>query len=134
MKNLYQDISFLLTNSYLFQKMSEQNNTNQQNFQNQIPNNQNNQMNYPIYPIIYQPNSFIQPQLIYNPNIIPNQNFQIPNNQQQILYYPLLQTNNFPNQNLNSIPIFTPQINNELNKNNIYFYQKIKKDKNSPIQ
>ena len=129
----YQDISFLLTNSYLFQKMSEQNNTNQQNFQNQIPNNQNNQMNYPIYPIIYQPNSFIQPQLIYNPNIIPNQNFQIPNNQQQILYYPLLQTNNFPNQNLNSIPIFTPQINNELNKNNISFYQKITKDKNSPI-
>ena len=42
----YQDISFLLTNSYLLQKISEQNNQNQQNFQNQIPNNQNNQMNY----------------------------------------------------------------------------------------
>ena len=133
MNNPYQDVSLLLTNSYLLQKISEQNNQNQQNFQNQIQNNQNNQMNYQMLPIIYQPNSFIQPQLIYNPNIIPpNQNFQILNNQQQFLYYPILQTNNFPNQNLNSIPIFTPQINNETNQN-ISFYQKIEKNKNSPI-
>ena len=91
MNNPYQDVSLLLTNSYLLQKISEQNNQNQQNFQNQIQNNQNNQMNYQMLPIIYQPNSFIQPQLIYNPNIIPpNQNFQILNNQQQFLYYPIL--------------------------------------------
>ena len=98
MNNPYQDISLLLTNQYLLQKMAEQNNQNS-NFQNQIPNNQNNQINYQMFPILFQPNSFNQPQIIYSSNLIPNQNsFQIPNNQQQFLYFPVFQNNN-SNQN-----------------------------------
>ena len=52
MNNPYQDISLLLTNQYLLQKMAEQNNQNS-NFQNQIPNNQNNQINYQMFPILF---------------------------------------------------------------------------------
>ena len=129
MNNPYQDISLLLTNQYLLQKMAEQNNQNS-NFQNQIPNNQNNQINYQMFPILFQPNSFNQPQIIYSSNIIPNQNsFQIPNNQQQFLYFPVFQNNN-SNQNINSIPIFPNQINNDVNNP---FFQNLSKEKIIPI-
>ena len=129
MNNPYQDISLLLTNQYLLQKMAEQNNQNS-NFQNQIPNNQNNQINYQMFPILFQPNSFNQPQIIYSSNLIPNQNsFQIPNNQQQFLYFPVFQNNN-SNQNINSIPIFPNQINNDINNP---FFPNLSKEKIIPI-
>ena len=129
MNNPYQDISLLLTNQYLLQKMAEQNNQNS-NYQNQIPNNQNNQINYQMFPILFQPNSFNQPQIIYSSNLIPNQNsFQIPNNQQQFLYFPVFQNNN-SNQNINSIPIFPNQINNDINNP---FFQNLSKEKIIPI-
>ena len=141
MNNPYQDLSLLFTNSYLIQKMSQQNNQNSQNIQNPIqqipinPNNQN-QMNYPMWPIYYQPNTFNQPQFLIQPNFIPTQNL-FPNQNNQIetqnnmIYLPFFQNNN-TNQSMNQIPIYTPQISNNINQN-FSFYQNLTKEKTNQI-
>ena len=141
MNNPYQDLSLLFTNSYLIQKMSQQNNQNSQNIQNPIqqipinPNNQN-QMNYPMWPIYYQPNTFNQPQFLIQPNFIPTQNL-FPNQNNQIetqnnmIYLPFFQNNN-TNQSMNQIPIYTPQISNNINQN-FSFFQNLTKEKTNQI-
>ena len=141
MNNPYQDLSLIFTNPYLIQKMSQQNNQNSQNIQNPIqqipinPNNQN-QMNYPMWPIYYQPNTFNQPQILIQPNFIPTQN-QFPNQNNQLetqnnmIYLPFFQNNN-SNQSINQIPIYTPQISNNINQN-FSFYQNLTKEKTNQI-
>ena len=141
MNNPYQDIPLIFTNPYLIQKMSQQNNQNSQNIQNPIqqipinPNNQN-QMNYPMWPIYYQPNTFNQPQILIQPNFIPTQN-QFPNQNNQLetqnnmIYLPFFQNNN-SNQSINQIPIYTPQISNNINQN-FSFYQNLTKEKTNQI-
>jgi hypothetical protein len=123
MNNPYQDISFLLTNNYLLQKINNQNQIDQD--LNNQPNNinssqKNNNLNYNIWPVLFptptNPNfsnqNFLSNNIIPPSNIFPlnpNQNLNNTNcinnidQSSSLIYLPLLQQNNINNNNFNNL-------------------------------